>query len=118
MRLAVEALRAAGFTQREIGVYLLVGVPGQTLQQVKESIDIVLQMGANPRLAEYSPIPHTTLWKEAVEIVKPLDIADEPLYHNNSVYFRLLDEYKDDSLSELRNYIYARIKERTSNEYN
>lgn len=118
LQVAVEFLRRAGFSQREIGVYLLVGLPGQTLPEIKESIDIVLEMGANPRLAEYSPIPRTTLWREAVEIVKPLDIAEEPLYHNNSVYFRLLGEYKDNTLSELRNYIYAKLKERAPNEWN
>jgi hypothetical protein len=44
----------------------------------------VRQCGAKPVLAEYSPIPGTDLWAEAVA-VSPFDIKQEPLYHNNSL---------------------------------
>jgi hypothetical protein len=35
-------------------------------------------------LAEYSPIPGTKMWAEAV-IASPFDIQSEPVYHNNSL---------------------------------
>lgn len=109
---AMSALKSAGFTHREIGVYLMAGLPGQTLEEVKNNIEIVLNLGGTPRLVEYSPIPGTALWEEAIAAVKPLDIASEPLYHNNSVYYRLLPEFKTDPFPALRNYIADRLSNR------
>ena len=37
---AVERLKAAGFTAEDIGVYLLMGLPGQPLKEVVESIQV------------------------------------------------------------------------------
>jgi len=40
--------------------------------------------GARPYLAEYSPIPGTLLWEQAVK-VSSFDLMHEPLFHNNSI---------------------------------
>jgi radical SAM superfamily enzyme YgiQ (UPF0313 family) len=64
---AVRHLREAGFSQRRIGAYLLVGLPGQTPEDVLEDVEIVLDAGAHPKLAEYSPIPGTGMWDEATQ---------------------------------------------------
>jgi radical SAM superfamily enzyme YgiQ (UPF0313 family) len=78
---AVENLRDAGFEPRQIGVYLLVGIPGQTVEQIEEDVDRVLAAGALPKLAEYSPIPGTRMWPEALEGARyPID--SEPLFQN------------------------------------
>jgi hypothetical protein len=81
---AVENLRRAGFQPDQIGVYLLCGLPGQDKAEVVESIRMVKAHGARPYLAEYSPIPGTSLWSEAVRC-SPFDLANEPLFHNNSI---------------------------------
>ena len=81
---AVKYLVKAGYQKDEIGVYLLCGLPEQAAAEVRESIAFVQACGARPILAEYSPIPGTALWDEAVK-VSPFDIATEPLYHNNSL---------------------------------
>lgn len=82
---ALSALQEVGFTRRELGVYLLIGLPGQEDAQIEESIKRVQALGATPVLTQYSPIPHTTLWPEAVQASR-FDLANEPLYHNNSVF--------------------------------
>lgn len=82
---ALENLVTAGFDSRQIGVYLLAGVPGQTPEEVKEAIEVVRQAGALPYLAEYSPIPGTLMWPEAARISR-FDLASEPLYHNNTFF--------------------------------
>ncbi len=80
-RSAVRHLKEAGFDSKRIGVYLLVGLPGQTRQQIEADVDLVLQEGAFPKLAEYSPIPGTALWQEALLSARyPID--QEPLFHN------------------------------------
>jgi len=81
---AILHLKSAGYKTDEIGIYLLCGLPGQIASEVKESIDFVRQCGAKPVLAEYSPIPGTYLWTEAMA-VSSFDIQEEPLYHNNSL---------------------------------
>jgi hypothetical protein len=49
---------------------------------VKAGVAAVLERGVRPSLAEYSPIPGTSLWEEAVK-VSPYPLAEEPLTHNN-----------------------------------
>ena len=77
-------LRASGFLPEQIGVYILIGLPGQKPKEVEESIEFVRDVGGNPILAEYSPIPQTTIWEDAVRESR-LDIAREPLFQNNSL---------------------------------
>ncbi|MBU2054374.1 MAG: B12-binding domain-containing radical SAM protein [Proteobacteria bacterium] len=81
---AIACLKRAGYQDREIGIYLLCGLPGQTAEEVKESVRFVQSFGARPILAEYSPIPGTGLWAEAVAS-SPYPIAEEPLFQNNSL---------------------------------
>lgn len=81
---AVRHLRRAGYRKEDIGVYLLCGLPGQPADEVRDSIRFVQSAGARPIIAEYSPIPGTGLWNEAVAS-SPYPIADEPLFQNNSL---------------------------------
>jgi len=82
---AVNQLKTAGFTTPQIGAYILMGLPGQTYDQVAETITYVGKAGAVPYLSEYSPIPHTQMWKEAVEVSR-FNLRDEPLFHNNTIF--------------------------------
>lgn len=84
LRQAVAYLREAGYAARDIGVYLLCGLPGQQAFEMECGIDLVAASGARPILAEYSPIPGTPLWNEALRYAR-YDIAAEPLFHNNSL---------------------------------
>ena len=77
----VKNLKDAGFAGHQIGVYLLVGLPGQTRSQIEDDVDRVLAVGALPKLAEYSPIPGTRMWPEALAAARfPID--SEPLFQN------------------------------------
>ncbi len=78
---ALRNLRDAGFDRDRIGVYLLVGLPGQSRAQIEDDVDRVLRAGAMPKLAEYSPIPGTALWHDALESSR-FPIREEPLFHN------------------------------------
>jgi radical SAM superfamily enzyme YgiQ (UPF0313 family) len=82
---ALRNLQEAGFKQEEIGVYLLIGLPGQEDEEVAASIRRVRELGATPVLALYSPIPGTALWPEALA-ASPYDLENDPLYHNNSLF--------------------------------
>jgi radical SAM superfamily enzyme YgiQ (UPF0313 family) len=78
---AVINLKDAGFSRRQIGAYLLVGLPGQSRALIEDDIERVLLAGALPKLAEYSPIPGTEMWSKAVKASRyPID--KEPLFQN------------------------------------
>ncbi len=82
---ALANLKEAGFRRQEMGVYLMVGLPGQPEAEVAASIRRVQELGATPVLAQYSPIPGTALWPEAVRHSR-YDLEGEPLCHNNSIF--------------------------------
>jgi len=82
---AVNCLKQAGFSRDQTGAYLLVGLPGQSLEAVEKSIEIVKQSGLTPIPAYYSPIPHTALWPAAVAC-SPYDLESDPVFSNNAIF--------------------------------
>ncbi len=98
---AVQHLRAAGFTPSQIGVYLLCGVPGQTPGEVADAIAAVRDAGAQPHLAEYSPLPGTALWETACTISN-YDVAAEPLYQNNTFFACRRPDFSHEDLRHLK----------------
>ncbi|MGD9150668.1 MAG: radical SAM protein [Desulfobacterales bacterium] len=81
---AARNLKTAGFTKNQVGAYLLMGLPGQDLADVKHSIRAVRKTGITPILAYYSPIPHTALWPAALSASR-YDLAADPIFTNNSI---------------------------------
>ncbi|MCP4575173.1 MAG: radical SAM protein [Deltaproteobacteria bacterium] len=81
---AMDHLLSAGFDPRQIGAYIMMGMPGQSPDVVAETIHQADRCGSFPYLAEYSPIPHTRLWEKAVSH-STHDLSSEPLFHNNSL---------------------------------
>ncbi len=81
---AVACLKQAGFAGRQIGAYLLVGLPGQSFSSVEDSVKTVVETGITPIPAYYTPIPHTAMWPDAVAN-SAYDLAAEPLLTNNAI---------------------------------
>lgn len=82
--MAVKNLHKAGYLVNDCETYILVGLPNQDIQSVKDTIAFVKDCGAKPKLAEYSPIPGTAYFEDLAGKM-PL-LAQEPLLQNNSVY--------------------------------
>ena len=101
LRQAVIHLKNSGYKSEDIGIYLLCGIPGQKAADVIYSIDFVLQCGAKPLLAEYSPIPGTKMWDDALAS-SPFDIQHEPLYHNNTLLSCRNDDFTYEVYSSLK----------------
>ena len=98
---AVDFLQRAGYSEGEIGVYLLAGLPGQKAKEVEKSIRFVKNCGARPYLAEYSPIPGTRFWNRAVESSQ-YDLVNEPLFHNNSIFPCQWEQFTRTDLDHLK----------------
>ncbi len=107
--MAMRNLRAVGYTAEQIGVYILCGLPGQSIEEVRQSIDFVVAEGGTPRLAEYSPIPGTREWASAVA-QSSLPLATEPLLQNNSLYAWASGHLSMETLSELKRYAQEKVR--------
>jgi hypothetical protein len=92
----------ADFARSTIGMYILVGMPGQTVAEARATIRFVREeLGVKAKLAEYAPIPGTALWPAAVGESR-VPIADEPLWHNNSLLGYRSPVFTPDVLAALR----------------
>ena len=99
---AVSYLKEAGFDSGDLETYILIGVPGQSTEAIRNSIAFVHSLGAIPKLAEFSPIPGTPLFEAAAEQIP--ELREEPLLQNNSVYCSYVSAlFSSDTLQQLKN---------------
>lgn len=99
---ATRILRKTGFTEKELHAYVLFGLPHQSEESVKRTIDLAIAEGITPHLAEFSPVPGT------VEYVKAgLEKNTDPLLTNNTAYFS--QEQLRDSWERLKDYLKEKI---------
>ena len=103
---AIEALKKAGFRGDQIGVYLFVGLPGQSLKETEATVRYVHQQGLLVNLCEFSPIPGTREWERLAESGE-VSADDDPLLHNNSIFLYLRQGYRFEQIQTLRNLIRA-----------
>jgi radical SAM superfamily enzyme YgiQ (UPF0313 family) len=98
---AMIFLEKAGYKRHEINVYLMIGLPGQGVAGMKESILHVQSLGAVPRLAYFSPVPGTKEWKDLVKKGYMAEDAD-PLLHNKLAFIYLSGEISPQEFRSLR----------------
>lgn len=101
LRDAILYLKKRGFTKENIGVYLMYGLPGQDIDEVKAGIDFVKSLGVRINLTEFSPIPGTKCWDDLARkgtISEKLD----PLLTNNTVYSYLFSGYNWEEIESIK----------------
>lgn len=82
---SVQHLTEAGFKPKNLEAYVLMGLPGQDLQEVIASIIFVHNLGLRVSLASFSPIHGTREFSKAVEMgLIPADI--DPLLTNKTIF--------------------------------
>lgn len=81
---ALDNLEKAGYSRKEIVVYVLAGMADQSVEEVASTCLFVNSLGAKVHLAEYSPIPGTKDWQKIK--ADGLIESDDPLLQNNSIY--------------------------------
>lgn len=87
----VAHLQAAGFGPHELDAYVLMGLPGQSLDEVIASMAYVHSLKVGIRLAAFSPIPGTVDFARAIER-NELTFDADPLLTNNSILPIHVDE--------------------------
>ena len=100
---AVKNLLNSGYGRKDIGAYILMGLPGQSVKSVEDTIRFADKSGAAPYLAEYSPLPGTPLWEEAVTS-SDYNIKGDPVFHNNTL-LPCWDEENRQKVNHLKNII-------------
>jgi radical SAM superfamily enzyme YgiQ (UPF0313 family) len=100
-RRAVQNLKTQGFTKEQVGVYLMYGLPGQELGEVKQGVELIQSLGLRIYLSEFSPLPGTSCWEELIGSgIMSGDI--DPLLTNNSVFTLLFSRYDAAVLKQLK----------------
>lgn len=94
-------LTAHGYPRDRIGVYLLCGLPHQSVAEVEKSIDVVAELGLRPYLSDFSPVPGTSLYFDHITESK-LDFVNEPLYQNNTLSSFRSPVFTPDVMKRLR----------------
>ncbi len=89
---AVEALFSAGYRPRDLGAYILAGLPGQTYEEVVETVWFAAKTGVPIRPALFSPVPGTVEFDRAVQ-AGMIEYDSDPLLHNNTI--RTVDWFGD-----------------------
>jgi len=100
----IRAFKDAGFRKKQIGAYILVGLPGQSISDVVDTIQAVKTAGALPIMAYYTPIPHTALWEEALASSR-YDLASDPIFTNNAVLPCQKEPFSWETLKRLKDLI-------------
>ncbi len=99
---AIDCLEAGGFRRQDLDVYVIMGLPEQTSEEVVNSMLFVASLGAKVRLTSFSPIPGTNDWKKSVELYHmPPNI--DPLLTNNSIFPLNRRDFKYNMFQQLKN---------------
>ncbi len=108
---AIIYLKEAGFTAKELGAYVLYGIPDEDFSEVKKTLEILYKIGVPPYLAEFSPIPGTPFFERAKQTSR-YPIGEDPIFHNNTVFpaFKKPDWEKIEEIKKLARTIRKELK--------
>ncbi|WP_372589055.1 radical SAM protein [Fervidobacterium pennivorans subsp. shakshaketiis] len=81
---ASEILHNAGFTHKEVSAYIMVNLPEQDVEDVKNAVDVCAAIDIDFSVNEFTPIVGTDIWIDLVNKGKLTGLED-PLLLNNTV---------------------------------
>ncbi len=94
---AMKILQRVGYKQKEYITYLLIGMPNQNINNLRDSIYFVHEQGSKISLSEYSPIPFTKTWNAIENKYK-----QDPLCQNNTYFIsQSVNYYKLEGIKKL-----------------
>lgn len=99
---ALLFLENSGFHRQDIVVYLIMGLPDQSPDEVQAGIDYIHSLGAKVSLSSFSPIPGTADWEMATQKFNFPD--NDPLLTNKSVYPLRHSGFRSEDFDGLKNY--------------
>jgi len=106
---AAACLKQAGFDRRQLGAYLLAGLPGQLMKDIEASIRVVGKSGITPIPTYYTPLPHTVLWPEAVAGSR-YDLESDPIFTNNAILPCTKGPFSWDTITRIKQWVAESIR--------
>lgn len=98
---AVKLLKKAGFRKQELGVYTMIGFPGQTKRDILDDMEFVSSSGAEIFLSSYCLVPQTQEWN--IFIKKGMITNDEdPLLFSHTAFALLFAGFDGEMIRGLR----------------
>jgi len=101
---ALSNLFSAGFKSDQISVYILLGLPTETIEDVYKTIHFIAQYKLRIRLCELAVVPYAKMFSNI-----PIDV--DPLLHNNTIFLFngipgiVKPLYKFEELQQLKTYV-------------
>lgn len=81
---ALNRLEKAGYNPGDIAIYIMMGLPGQTVEECDRTLDFIHNTRAQVRLSDYSPVPGTADFENLRGLYG--DKLKNPLFHNNTYH--------------------------------
>ena len=105
---AVNCFKKSGIDLKNIGAYIISNLPGQKIKELYEAIDFCLDLGINPNINEYTPIPGTKDYDDLIKSEKLPKNIDPLLLNNTYIPYWWDKGISKKELEKVKNYL--RIK--------
>lgn len=97
---AVSLCKEAGFTKKEIGVYMMGGLRDQSPSELMDEMTQVGELGVKVKPVFLSPVPQTPLFEYYAGLFPRL--RDDPLWQNDSFFITNIEGWGWEVLEEIR----------------
>jgi radical SAM superfamily enzyme YgiQ (UPF0313 family) len=101
---AINNLENAGYKGSDIGVYMLVGLPGQTYEMILSDLNYLAGQNVKIKVLNYSPIPGTKEFSKLDRTIKD-SLVDEPLLHNELYYMKINSGYTQEMHAHVKSVV-------------
>ncbi len=96
----ITLVKSSGFAPADMGVYVMAGLPGQTIADVMDETSFVSSLGIPVKPVFLSPVPHTQLFSRYAKRF-PL-LTTDPLSHNDTFFITQLPEWSYAAMEEVK----------------
>jgi len=97
---SLNYLKEAGYNSKNISVYVLIGLPSQSIEKIEECVRFLSKSKVKIHLEEYSPIPQTPDFESS-----GLSLNSDPLLHNNTALPLYREDY--DKFQKLKDLVHS-----------
>ena len=88
-----------GFCEKDIGVYVMAGLSGQSPQDVADEIKFVASLSVKAKPVFFSPVPKTPLFEKYSRQFPQL--LETPLFHNDTFFITRLPGWDGQAVQEI-----------------
>jgi hypothetical protein len=100
LEVKISMALASGFTGKQIGIYVMGGLPQQTPNDLCEEMDYIHSLGVSVKPVFISPVPGTELFKHYA--ARFPEILTDPLWHNDTFFITNLEYWDESGIETIR----------------